>query len=59
MHIDRMQCLNAAFYALFLERCHGRVGRNAGKKAAECCRIFGFYSRSRRFIFMLWVRAAI
>jgi len=29
MHIDRMRCLNATFYALFPER---RRGRNAGKK---------------------------
>jgi len=26
-------------------------GRNAGKKAAKCCRIFGFNTPSRQFIF--------
>jgi len=42
-----MRCLNAVFYALFLEL---RRGRNAGKKAAECCRIFGLDFLSHQFI---------
>jgi len=41
-HSEFYPCLNATFYALFSERC---CGRNAGKKAAECCRVFGFDSR--------------
>jgi len=36
-----------------------RRGRNAGKKAAECCRIFGFDSPHANSFSMLWVRAAI
>jgi len=43
--------LNATFYARISERRRGRVGQNAGKKVAECCRIFGFDSPSRQFIF--------
>jgi len=39
---------NAMFKCDVSER---RRGRNAGKKAAECCRIFGFDSQSRQFIF--------
>jgi len=47
-HIDRMRYLNATFYALFLERV---VVETLEKEAAECCRIFGFDSKSRQFIF--------
>jgi len=42
-----MRCFIATFYALFSEQ---RRGRNAGKKAAECCRIFGLDSPSRQYI---------
>jgi len=50
LHIYRMRCLNATFYALFSKRRRGRWSKR-WKKAAECCRIFGFDSPSRQFIF--------
>jgi len=43
-----MRCLNATLYALFSER---HCGRNPEKKAAKYCRICGFDSPSRQFIF--------
>jgi len=45
-----MRCLNATFYALLSERGHGQ---NAGKKAAECYRNFGFNSPSRQLFSLL------